>query len=198
MTSKPDLRAAMRVRRALVSEAARATAAADLARHGAELADLTTISATRIVSGYLAIGDELDPGPLLALLALRGAQICMPMMIGRHNPLAFRRYSPGDALEDRMWGIKEPLGTAELVTPSVLLVPLLAFDADGWRLGYGGGFYDRTLHGLRSAGLTIAVGLGFDEQEVGAVPHDAADQPLDFILTPRGLRRTNASRRSTT
>jgi 5-formyltetrahydrofolate cyclo-ligase len=109
-------------------------------------------------------------------------------MQGKAKPLLFRAWRPGDALETRMWGIREPSADQALLRPDVLLVPLLAFDRDGWRLGYGGGFYDRTLRDLRAAAPSVAaIGLAFDPQEVDAVPHLDYDEPLDMVLTPTRL-----------
>ena len=110
-------------------------------------------------------------------------------MIKRGQPLAFRQWQSGDALVKRKWGILEPIDSRPAnLTPDVLLLPLLAFDSAGWRLGYGGGFYDRTLAKLRSRRPVLAIGLAFDQQEVDAVPHSAYDERLDMILTPTGLR----------
>jgi len=101
----------------------------------------------------------------------------------------FRACAPGDALQERMWGIREPLPEKPEVLPDVLLVPLLAVDAEGWRLGYGGGFYDRTLRALRAVKCLTAIGIAFDEQKVDAVPHLDYDEPLDWVLTPSGPMR---------
>ncbi|MEO1694377.1 MAG: 5-formyltetrahydrofolate cyclo-ligase [Pseudomonadota bacterium] len=111
----------------------------------------------------------------------------LPVMRGRGQPLDFHSWQRGDPLETVQWGIREPTASAPSVRPSVLLVPLLAVDAQGYRLGYGGGFYDRTLGGLRRDGgpPIIAVGLAFDQQCVDALPRDAYDAPVDALLTPK-------------
>jgi 5-formyltetrahydrofolate cyclo-ligase len=88
-----------------------------------------------------------------------------------------------------VWGISEPTADKPEVEPDILLVPLLAFDNAGRRLGYGGGFYDRTLHALRAKKQVTAVGLAYDEQRVDAVPHLDYDQRLDWVLTPSGPLR---------
>ena len=142
-----------------------------------------------IVSGYFALGAELDPSHLLAKAAHADARTCLPVITPKGQPLLFRRWSPGDPLFDRMWGIREPAPTAAMVEPDLLLIPLLAFDADGWRLGYGGGYYDRTLARLRALKPIVAVGLAFDEQQLPHVPHGPFDQRLDWILTPSGARK---------
>ena len=90
----------------------------------------------------------------------------------------------GDALTEAGFGVREPAG-GDAVTPVILAVPLLAFDDDGNRLGYGGGYYDRTLRSLRTTGDVLAVGVAYDEQEVPCVPIDGRDEPLDLIVTDR-------------
>jgi 5-formyltetrahydrofolate cyclo-ligase len=143
-----------------------------------------------IVSGFCAIGDEIDPLPLLTKLSVGGHQVCLPVMQGKGLRLLFRVWKPGDPMKSTLWGIGEPLPPAPYVEPGVLLVPLLAFDPAGYRLGYGGGFYDRTLAELRARQPVIAIGLAFDEQRVDAVPHVDYDQRLDWVLTPSGPLRT--------
>ncbi|MBU6298905.1 MAG: 5-formyltetrahydrofolate cyclo-ligase [Alphaproteobacteria bacterium] len=142
-----------------------------------------------VVSGYWPIRDEADPSALMAMLAAAGHPLALPRVAARGAPLAFHRWSPGDETLMDMFGLTEPLAGAEVLTPSVLLVPLLAFDAAGYRLGYGGGYYDRTLAGLRSSGDVLAVGVAYAGQEVGAVPHHDYDQRLNLIVTENGVRR---------
>lgn len=156
-----------------------------LAAHGLAF---TGVSAPGWVSAFLSIGDEIDTLPLMARLAREGFGIALPVMLGKHQPLEFRAWRPGQALDEVQWGIKEPKAGARVVEPDVVLSPLLAFDDHGYRLGYGGGFYDRSLEKLRAKKVVITVGLAFDEQRVDAVPHDAYDQRLDWVLTPSGFR----------
>jgi len=125
-------------------------------------------------------------------LISEGHPACLPVIQGRGLPLLFRAWKPGDTLDTGVWGIQEPQPSAPALDPDVLLVPLLAFDARGYRLGYGGGFYDRTLAGLRLRKHVVAVGLAFDEQRVDDVPHTAYDQRLDWVLTPSGPIPTQA------
>ncbi len=139
-----------------------------------------------VISGYAAIGDELDPLALLTALSARGHAIALPVTIAAGAPLVFRAWSPGEALERGDYGVPAPSGEAGELTPEILLVPLLAFDARGHRLGYGAGYYDRTLARLRAKNPVIAIGLAFDAQRVDEVPHDEHDQPLDWVLTPSG------------
>ena len=97
-------------------------------------------------------------------------------MQGKGLPLVFRAWKPGDTLTAGVWGIQEPLPSSPAVDPDVLLVPLLAFDTRGYRLGYGGGFYDRTLAGFRTRKRVVAVGVAFDEQRIDAVPTPTYDR----------------------
>jgi 5-formyltetrahydrofolate cyclo-ligase len=163
-----------------------ATAGARLAEHGLSFLPLAPNS---IVSGFSAIRDEIDPAALLTRLGDAGYRLCLPVMQGRGLPLVFRAWSPGDAMGKVQWGIAEPLADKPVLEPDVVLVPLLAFDATGYRLGYGGGFYDRTLARLRAIKPVVAVGVAYDELKVDAVPHQGYDQPLDWVLTPSGPLR---------
>jgi len=182
--AKHHLREAAKAQRARLSIAQRTEAAARVASHGLDF--LTGSPTPLVVSGFLAIGEEINPAPLMSRLSRDGATIGLPVMVGKGKPLEFRAWLPGAPLVTRMWGIREPDQTAPLVEPDVLLVPLLAFDRTGQRLGYGGGFYDRTLQALRSRRRVVAVGLAFANQEVDAVPHLDYDERLDWVLTPEG------------
>ena len=142
-----------------------------------------------VVSGYLPILDEADPRGLMAALAGKGHVLALPSIIERGAPLVFRRWSDGDATTIDMFGLTEPLASAEIVTPCIVLVPLLAFDASGTRLGYGGGYYDRTLTALRAAGKIVAVGVAYAGQEVTELPRREHDEPLDAVLTEKGMRK---------
>jgi len=157
-----------------------------LARHGLDFLGLTE---PVVVSGFCAIRDEIDPSFLLARLHTEGHRLALPVMQGKGRPLTFRAWAPGDPTVTVQWGIAEPLSSAPQVYPDVLLVPLLAFDVHGYRLGYGGGYYDGSLEGLRARKPIIAVGIGYDEQKIDAVPHLDYDQRLDWVLTPSGPLR---------
>jgi len=145
------------------------------------------------VSGFAAIRDEIDPSHLLDWLQREGYRLAMPVMEGRGKPLVMRAWAPGDEMATVQWGIREPLASKSEVYPDVVLVPLLAFDRHGHRLGYGGGFYDRTLAKLRARAAVTAVGIAYDELEVDAVPHESYDQRLDWVLTPSGPIKCNAN-----
>jgi 5-formyltetrahydrofolate cyclo-ligase len=142
-----------------------------------------------VVSGFSPIADEFRVWPLLRRLAGDGYRLALPVMQGKAEPLLFRAWAPGDAMDKAVWGIAEPKPDKPALDPDILIVPLLAFDLAGWRLGYGGGFYDRTLHDLRARKAILAVGLAFDEQQVDAVPHLDYDERLDWVLRPSGPLR---------
>jgi 5-formyltetrahydrofolate cyclo-ligase len=141
------------------------------------------------VGGYWPIGSEPDVRPLLRLVAERGGTAALPSSGPKGTPLVFRRWEPGAAMREGRFGIAEPGEEQPIVIPAVLLVPLLAFDRRGHRLGYGAGYYDRTLGGLRRRGRVIAVGVAFAGLEVASVPRDRHDQRLDWIVTEREALR---------
>jgi 5-formyltetrahydrofolate cyclo-ligase len=145
------------------------------------------------IAGYWPIGAELDCRPALADLHARGAILCLPVAGHRGDRLVFRIWKPGAALETGPFGTFHP-AAAETIEPDILLVPLLAFDAAGHRLGYGAGYYDRTLAILRTARSVCAWGLAFDEQELPSVPTDPTDALLDGLITDKRLLRFAPSR----
>lgn len=137
------------------------------------------------LSGYLPIRSEIDPLPVMAGHA---GPVGVPVIDGAGLPLRFRLWHPGVALVPGPFGAMVPAEGADLV-PRVLIVPLLAWDRAGFRLGYGGGFYDRTLAGLRAAGPVSAVGFAYAAQEIAQVPVDGFDQRLDAVVTEDGVIR---------
>lgn len=139
------------------------------------------------ISFYWPIRTEIDPRPTLHALS-ESHTLCLPVVVGPGQPLTFRRWCPGAAMEEGAYGAAIPADPDE-VTPEILIVPLAAFDARGYRLGYGGGFYDRTLERLRKAGPVTAIGFAFAAQQVDAVPREPTDQPLDVIVTEDGPLR---------
>jgi len=182
--AKSGLRAQLRARRRDL-----AALAPDAAERAAEHLPLDHLPPFAIVAGYHALGSELSPWPVLRKLAARGARIALPVALEQHAPLIFRAWSAGQPLEPDAARIPSPTAGAEILTPNLLLVPLLAFDGAGHRLGQGGGYYDRTLEVLRRAGPLFAIGLAYAGQQVEAMPHAAHDQPLDAILTETGYHR---------
>lgn len=144
------------------------------------------IAKSAVVSFYWPMGDEADPRALAARLAARGHPLALPVTIRKGTPLVFRLWCEGDALVVHAFGMHEPAASAPEVKPDVLLVPLLAFDARGHRLGYGGGFYDRTLAALDAK---LAIGVAYAGQESDELPIHERDHPLDMVVTELGLRR---------
>ncbi|MEL6299397.1 MAG: 5-formyltetrahydrofolate cyclo-ligase [Pseudomonadota bacterium] len=143
------------------------------------------IQPENIVAVFIPIGSELDAVTVGGGL---GAGLALPVMQGVGQPLIFRAWRPGEPLAKRQWGISEPLDTAPDVRPDVFLIPLLAVDHQGYRLGYGGGFYDRTLERLRGDGGPLTtIGLALEAQIREAVPRGPHDLPVDTILTPERL-----------
>ena len=142
-----------------------------------------------VVSVYYPMRNELDTEPLVTALIEHGCRIALPVTPGKNQPLIFRAYTPGDALIDGAYGEMIPAADAATITPQIVVAPLLAFDRTGGRLGYGGGYYDRTLEQLRRDGAVTAVGYAFGAQEVDAVPLSPVDQLLNWVVTERGAIR---------
>ena len=187
--AKKALRERMRAWRQQLGQQAVVRAAEAVAGHG--LGFLQPKPAA-VVSGFASLPDEFRLWPLLRALSGQGHRLALPVMQGKGKPLIFRTWSPSDAMDSGVWGIAEPKADKAVLEPDILLVPLLAFDVEGWRLGYGGGFYDRTLQGLRVRKTVVAVGIAFDEQRVDAVPHLDYDERLDWVLTPSGPIRVGS------
>jgi 5-formyltetrahydrofolate cyclo-ligase len=180
---KRTLRAAMLAWRGALGEEERHAAADGLL---ATMRREMPFETPATVSGFWPIKDEIDIRPLMIELFNAGCQLALPVVQGRGKPLLFRAWRPGDPLEQGVFGTLQPAARCEALEPDALIVPLLACDRDGWRLGYGGGFYDRTLSGLRARRKVTAVGVGFDGQLVDdTVPHGPDDQRLDWLLTDR-------------
>lgn len=177
----------VRAHQVAVRRRAFAEAGEDAARAMAALAPQLGAAPGSVVAGYWPMGDELDPRPLMAALAAAGCRLALPVVTARGTPLEFRAYGFGDVLEPGLHGTVHPAMSSAPVTPALVLVPLLAFDRQCFRLGYGGGYYDRTLENLRAAAQLKAIGLAFAAQEVEAVPRDGHDQRLDAIATENGL-----------
>ena len=127
--------------------------------------------------------------PLMTALLRADRRLALPVIETKWAPLKFRAWKPGDRLAAAGFGLKEPEPTAPEVLPDILLVPLAAFDAGGYRIGYGGGYYDRTLELYRSQRAITAIGIAYDCQQVPAFNHEPHDQRLDFLVTPSGVRK---------
>ena len=139
------------------------------------------------VSAFFPYQSEIDTRLLLGKLAGEGWRTCLPIVIAQGRPLVFRRWAPGEPTVPGIWNIPRPTDEAEIVEPDVLMVPMLAFDRQGYRLGYGGGFYDRTLESLRKSGPVTAIGLAYACQQLDLIPAEPTDQPLDLIVTDDGV-----------
>ncbi|MGB7241894.1 MAG: 5-formyltetrahydrofolate cyclo-ligase [Sulfitobacter sp.] len=137
------------------------------------------------ISGYLPIRTEIDPVPAMAEASAHGT-VGVPVIVAAGHPLRFAKWEPDVALKDGPFGAQIPLEEV-FFEPEILIVPLVAFDRNGGRLGYGGGFYDRTLEVLRSRRATLAIGYAFSAQEAEELPLEQTDQPLDMIVTERGV-----------
>jgi len=172
------------VRKAAAALRARAHAAGQGAA-AVHLAQLLGTLGDGVLAGYMPMRSESDPLPAMAAHA---GPVCVPVIEGRGLPLRFREWEEDAPLEPGMFGAMIPTG-GEWLVPDLVIVPLLAFDARGYRLGYGGGFYDRTLQALRAARPTVAIGFAFAAQELAEVPTEPTDQRLDWIVTERGARR---------
>ena len=185
--AKRRLRTESAARRRRAKAAAGAGTAERLADHF--LAQVP-LAAGATVSGYWPMGGEIDPRPLMGRLLESGHVCALPVVAAKCEPLQFRAWSPGMTLQLKAFGLSEPPPEAAIVIPELLLVPLLAFDAGGYRLGYGGGYFDRTLAALRGGPRRVlAVGLAYGAQEVAELPRSANDEPLDWVVSEREARR---------
>jgi len=178
-------KAILRLRMAAERRAA-AAARPDAGRHAARVFfDHVPIPEGATVALYHPMKDELDTRPLAAALIERGFRIALPVTPKKRGPLTFRAFRDGDPLDADRYGVMTPADEAPEVRPMLIVTPLLAFTRDGRRLGYGGGYYDRTLAALREKGDVLAVGYAFAAQEVETMPFGDGDQRIDLIVTER-------------
>ena len=140
-----------------------------------------------IVSGFMPMRSEISPIPLMRKLEAAGAKLALPIVAGRGKPLIMRAWAFGDALETGVWNIPQPRANAPVVDPDILIVPLLAFDRRGQRIGYGAGYYDMTINRLRGIKAITAIGIAFAAQEIPTVPATERDARLDLVLTEREI-----------
>ncbi len=149
---------------------------------------IAAIDATegRVISGYCPIRTELDPSDAMRALHEAGARLCVPVIVEAGQPLQFRVWAPDCAMVPGAFGAPIP-AAGDWLEPDILITPLLGWDRHGWRLGYGGGFYDRTLMRLRGLRPTRAIGFAFAAQEVPNVPIEPTDQRLDALVTETEL-----------
>jgi len=180
-SEKAELRVAAQARRDALPADVRKIAAETIAARKFPLA----ITPGTIISGFMPLKSEINPLPLMQKLAEAGARLALPTIAGRGKPLIMRAWQFGAPLDRGQWGIREPKPDAPQVEPDILLVPLLAFDREGFRLGYGAGYYDMTIHRLRALKPVTAVGIAFAAQEVPKIPTTPRDERLDLVLTER-------------
>lgn len=180
------------------SEAAevRKRAAAENPHAGDQLRDQILNNAIQLglslpyhVSVFLPIGSEIDTLPTMRMLADLGHITALPVVMGKDRPLIFRKWFVDEKLVPGSFGISEPLSSEPEIIPEVLLVPMLAFDTQGYRLGYGGGFYDRTIEKLEQDAAITTVGVAFSAQQVDTVPRGPHDRPLQWIATENKVIR---------
>ena len=192
-TTNADPKSALRrealVRRGAIGLAARAAFSRRLAAEGLRLARLWR---PQIVSAFHPLQDEPDTLPLLKALAAEGFATALPAVVGRGSPLAFRLWRPGEPTRAGAMSIREPLEEAPIADPDLLFTPLACFDRRGHRIGYGAGFYDRSLAALRAKKPVHAVGVAYGVCEVAAVPYEAHDQTLDAVVTEQETILFNA------
>lgn len=152
------------------------------------------LRAGQTIAGYWPLGSEIDCRPALTAIGASGCRLVLPVAGHRGDRLLFRVWEPGKKLESGPFGTSHPPASAIVLEPDILLVPLLAFDRQGNRLGYGAAYYDRTLAALRPSRPVTAWGFAFDEQEVAEVPAEPTDQKLDGVITDRRLLRFGETR----
>lgn len=187
---KSSLRKAALARRDGLSAAERAAIARAIAARGLPV----PFASGAVVAGYAAIRSEIDPWPLMQVLAARGARLALPAVVAAGAPLVFRAWSAGSPHVIGAFGIAEPAPDAPVLVPQIILLPLAAFDRRGQRIGYGAGHYDRTIAGLGGQGVRpIAVGIAAAVQEIERVPALPHDAPLDYIATERELIEPGSS-----
>lgn len=156
-------------------------------RAGARLAEYVATRTPRIVAAYMPIRTEVSPLGVMADLAAGGLRICVPVIEGAGLPLKFREWTPDAAMVEGPFGAAVP-AEGDWLDPDHIIAPLVAFDSRGYRLGYGGGFYDRSIAGLRARGIDpFVIGFAFAAQRLDTVPTEPTDVRLDAIVTEDGV-----------
>jgi len=178
---KAEIRRVAIARRDALPAAERAAAAAAIAARPLPVA----VAPGAIASGFSPLKNEINPVPLMRVFATAGARLALPVVAGKGKPLVMRAWGFGEPLVAGVWGIREPPATAPEVFPDILIVPLLAFDRAGHRVGYGAGYYDRTIARLRGMKPVTAIGIAYAAQEIAEVPATPRDATLDLVLTER-------------
>lgn len=185
---KSQLREEAFARRSKVQQADRPDAAQAAARH---FLDAVPLEPGQVVALYWPIRDEIDCKPLLTRLVDSGQPVCLPVVLGDEEPLELRLWEDGQPLYPSGFGTLAPAETAPIVAPDIVVIPLLAFDRLGTRLGYGKGYYDRTLANMQTKPLLV--GYAFAAQELDFIPREAHDMPLDMLITEAGVTKFTAA-----
>ena len=185
---KEQLRQEALARRDGLDKAFREEAARAITAQALALSDLVDVTP---VGGYWPIRSEVDPRPLMEALLERGQDVALSQIL--HPHLSWRLWQPGDVLVKGGFGVREPGPDAPEVFPKALLVPLVAFDRRGGRIGYGKGHFDRAIAALEAQHPTLTIGLAYAVQEIDAVPVEPHDRLLDVIITEAELIRTKSA-----
>jgi 5-formyltetrahydrofolate cyclo-ligase len=181
--AKTELRRELLKRRDSIPSHVRAAAAQTIADRALPIELLSGM----LVSGYSPLKSEINPLPLMRRFAEAGAQLALPVVAGRGQPLIMRAWAFDQELGAGVWGIREPKPESPEVFPDILIVPLLGFDGRGHRIGYGAGYYDMTITRLRTLKPIIALGVAFAAQEIDELPTSPRDARLDLVLTEHGM-----------
>jgi 5-formyltetrahydrofolate cyclo-ligase len=180
-SQKAEIRKAATARRDALPAPERAAAAAAIAARPLAI----PVAPGAIVSGFSPLKSEINPVPLMRAFADAGARLALPVVMGKGRPLTMRSWAFGEPLNSGVWGIREPPPEAPEAFPDILIVPLLAFDRAGNRIGYGAGYYDMTIARLRGMKPVITMGIAYAAQEIAQVPTTPRDATLDLVLTER-------------
>jgi 5-formyltetrahydrofolate cyclo-ligase len=180
---KTQIRRDAVTRRDALPAVERAAAAATIAARPLPVA----VPPGAIVSGFSPLKSEINPVALMRAFAAAGARLALPVVAGRGKPLIMRAWNFGEPLASGVWGIREPPESAPEVFPDILIVPMLAFDRTGHRIGYGAGYYDMTIARLRGMKPVIALGVAYAAQEIAEIPTTPRDAALDLVLTEREM-----------
>lgn len=189
-TKKDHLRQEMTAWRQTLSKQEHAARAARLTKN---LFKSELFANASVIAGYWPLPGEMDVRRLLGRLEGMEKELALPRVVKADVPLQFLKWKAGDPLKDGKRGTREPADRKSVVTPDLVLVPGLAFDKSGGRVGYGGGFFDRTLELLRAQGEVIAIGVGFKEQLIDAVPRAKHDALVDYVATDARLIKCDGS-----
>ncbi len=138
------------------------------------------------IAAYMPIRTEVSPLKSMEAMARRGRNICVPVVVAAGSPLEFHRWTPDCEMVEGAFGAMIP-AKVDVLLPDVVITPLAAFDMGGYRLGYGGGFYDRSFEELSEFKKVQAIGYAYSTQEVMMVPREDTDYPMDAIITERGI-----------